>query len=223
MKKLFNEIEFNVAKSTDLLKCECYQCGSIFNRCKKDIKRAILGTKSDIKYCSYKCKFNAMKIRKYLYCKNCNIEIYKTNSDLKKSNTNNFFCCSSCSATYNNKNKTNGNRVSKLEIFLQDKLIGLYPNIEFHFNKKDTINSELDIYVPSLKLAFELNGIFHYEPIFGDRKLSQIQNNDDRKFQACLEKGIELCIIDVSQLKYFKETNSVKYLDIILNIINSKF
>jgi len=43
----------------------------------------------------------------------------------------------------------------------------LYPDLVIHFNKKDAINSELDIYIPSLKLAFELNGIFHYEPIFG--------------------------------------------------------
>ena len=65
-----------------------------------------------------------------------------------------------------------------------------------------------------------LNGIFHYEPIYGQDKLSQIQNNDNRKFQACIENGIELCIIDSSQQKYFKEQSSLKYLNIITNIIN---
>jgi len=88
------------------------------------------------------------------------------------------------------------------------------------FNDKTTINSELDIYFPDLKLAFELNGIFHYEPIFSQNKLDQIQNNDNRKFQACIEQGIELCIIDSSSLKYFKESNCKKYLDIIVNIIS---
>ena len=82
-----------------------------------------------------------------------------------------------------------------------------YPNLEIHYNRKDAINSELDIYIPELELAFELNGIFHYEPIYGAEKLQQIQNNDDRKFQACLEKGISLCIIDTSSLKYFKLFN----------------
>ena len=38
----------------------------------------------------------------------------------------------------------------------------------------EAINSELDVYVPSLNLAFELNGIFHYEPIYGEKKLNQI-------------------------------------------------
>jgi len=90
----------------------------------------------------------------------------------------------------------------------------------FHFNCKDTINSELDIYIPSLKLAFELNGIYHYEPIHGQKKLDQIKNNDHRKFQACLEKEIEFCIIDSSSLKYFKPINAQKYLEIICNIID---
>ena len=80
----------------------------------------------------------------------------------------------------------------------------LFPSLEFHFNRKDTINSELDIYIPSLKIAFELNGIFHYEPIYGPEKLGQINNNDERKMQACIEHGIELCLIDVSTLTYFK-------------------
>ena len=97
-----------------------------------------------------------------------------------------------------------------------------YPDLEFYFNRKDAINSELDIYIPKLKLAFELNGIFHYEPIYGADKLNQTQNNDRRKFQACLEQGIELCIIDTSSLSYFKPDKVQKYLDIIVNIINSK-
>jgi hypothetical protein len=80
----------------------------------------------------------------------------------------------------------------------------------------------LDIYIPSLKLAFELNGIFHYEPIYGKEKLENTQNNDGRKFQACLECGIEFCTIDVSAQKYFKEKTSQIYLDIVTDILNKK-
>jgi hypothetical protein len=78
----------------------------------------------------------------------------------------------------------------------------------------------LDIYLPSLKLAFELNGIFHYEPIYGTEKLNQIQNNDNKKFKLCYKNEISLCIIDVSQQKYFKAQTSKKYLNIITTIIN---
>lgn len=122
---------------------------------------------------------------------------------------------------YRNANKIQGVRRSKLEAWLEQQLLALYPLLEFHFNRKDAINSELDIYIPSLKLAFELNGIFHYEPIFGSEKLGQIQNNDQRKHQACNERGIELCLIDTSSLKYFKPEKAKKYLSIITSIIDN--
>ena len=146
--------------------------------------------------------------------------LLKKNSQVKKVKNN--FCSQTCAGTYNSTHKTKGNRRSKLEIYLEKQLINLYPNLEIHFNRKDAINSELDIYIPSLKLAFELNGIYHYEPIYGKDKLSQIQNNDNRKFQACIENTIELCIIDTSTQKYFKESTSKKFLDIITNIIERK-
>lgn len=180
-------------------------------------------------------KDKEMNTLKYLenpeYCKQCNVIIgydkfleksadRRTHS--KKGKSYNYFCTHSCAATYNNTHKTKGNRKSKLEFYLEKELPLLYPNLEFHFNRKDAIESELDVYIPSMKLAFELNGIFHYEPIYGDIKLEQIKNNDKRKFQACLERNIELCIIDASQLKYFKESNAKPYLDIIVNIINNK-
>jgi hypothetical protein len=62
---------------------------------------------------------------------------------------------------------------SKLEIYLEQELIKLYSTLEIHFCRSDTIGSELDIYIPSLKLAFEINGIFHYKPIFGEDKLKK--------------------------------------------------
>ena len=96
----------------------------------------------------------------------------------------------------------------------------MYPNLLFSFNDRTAINSELDIYIPSLKLAFELNGVFHYEPIYGQNKLEKIQENDNNKFQKCINNNISLCIIDVSSQKYFKEQTSKKFLNIIINIIN---
>ena len=150
-------------------------------------------------------------------CKQCSKSFSKVYSKYKKSQ--NHFCSQSCSGIYNNAHKTKGTSVSKLEKYLQQELTKLYPTLEIHYNRKDAINSELDIYIPTLKLAFELNGIFHYEPIFGEETLMKIQNNDSRKYQACIEKGISLCVIDSSGMKHFKPNNSKKYLDIILNIV----
>ncbi len=169
-------------------------------------------------FCTKKCWYEFKKSKIEVSCINCTKLFMKTPSAIKKSNNRNF-CCQSCSAVYSNTHKTTGTRRSKLEVYLESELPKLYPNLVFLFNDKTTINSELDIYIPSLKLAFELNGIFHYEPIYGEEKLSQIKNNDNRKYQACLEHGIELCIIDTSSFGYFKPDRANKYLTIITSII----
>jgi hypothetical protein len=223
MKQLFTKKEYANAKYIDKLPCECYACGNLFFQDKKTIRRYLSGHSPNvIKYCSTKCHDFARKKRIILNCTNCGKEINKIQSQINKSKSINHFCSRSCSALYNNTHKTTGSRRSKLEEYLEMKLINLYPNMEIQFNYKNVINSELDIYIPLLKLGFELNGIYHYEPIYGQNKLNQIENNDKRKFQACLERGIELCIIDTSQQKYFKEKTSQKYLNIIVDLINER-
>jgi len=214
----FNINDIHNFKSFDKFSCICKNCGSSFLLTKKDIL-SVLNPKHRFSgdYCSIKCSNNSRIVKIIKPCKNCNKEFFNIK------NKESIFCSKHCSAVFTNKNKKYGYKRSKLEIFLENKLLEIYPDLEIHFNRKDAINSELDIYIPSLKLAFELNGIFHYEPIYGSDKLSYIQNNDDRKFQACLERGIELCIIDTSSQKYFKESNSEVFLQIIKNIINTKY
>lgn len=217
----YSNIEFNTAKTFDKLSLICEYCNEIFFVTKKTIIDAQRkNQRKKAKFCSKKCYDLHQSKKINILCTNCNKEFKIKLFEHKKSK--NHFCSSSCAAKYNNTHKTTGNRRSKLEKYLEIELIRLYPDLEIYFNYKNVINSELDIYIPSLKLAFELNGIFHYEPIFGQDKLNQIQNNDNYKFQACLEKGIGLCIIDTSQQKYFKEKSSQKYLNIIINILNSK-
>jgi hypothetical protein len=202
----------------------CANCNINFNVSNIQKNKILNKTRKKPKFCSYNCfreyriKFNNATVN----CANCNKEIKKIVGELKKSKSGNHFCSKSCSVTYNNKHKTKGYRRSKLEQYLEIELIKLYPNLRILFNDKITINSELDIYIPELKLAFELNGIFHYEPIFGQEKLNQIQNNDNRKFQACIEQSIELCIIDTSKTKYLKKKIANNYLNIVTTIINQK-
>lgn len=220
MKPLYTEIEFLNTKPKEKLSCQCYQCNSTFFIYKSNIQQELTHNRGRIKFCSQNCNKLFNKPVNIVTCKNCNKEFHKRLCEVKK--TKNNFCSMSCAGSYNNLHKTKGTIRSKLEIYLEETLLSTYNSLQIDFNKKDTIDSELDIYIPSLKLAFELNGIFHYEPIFGQEKLSQIQNNDQRKFQACLEKNIELCIIDNSGMKYFKKESADKFLNIIINIINSK-
>jgi hypothetical protein len=213
----YTEEEINIAGQHDKLPLECEQCHKVFY----SYKRYILDKRSKNSFCSFTCLGISNRERVKLNCKNCDKEIYKTPSQIKKTK-NNVFCNKSCAAIYNNCHKKYGYRRSKLEIWIENNLTNLYPNLSILYNNKEIINSELDIYIPSLSLAFELNGIFHYEPIYGSDKLSQIKNNDNRKFQACLEKNIELCIINTSSFGYFKEEKAKFFLSIITNLINSK-
>lgn len=161
-----------------------------------------------------------MITRQKIKCDNCNKTFEKQINQIKKSK--HHFCCSSCAGTYHNAHKTHGCRRSKIEFWIEKELTKLYPNIPILYNDVKTAELELDIYIPTLFLAFELNGIFHYEPIFGLNKLSKTQCNDQSKFQKCIAKNIELCVIDISSLSYFKEQKAQKYLNIITSIIDSK-
>lgn len=200
----------------------CEYCGITYLKYVKEIRSILKLKKNKGKFCSIQCQHGSLSTRVIKPCSWCGKESNRKLNQVKRNKSNNIFCSQSCAASYNNTHKKYGTRQSKLEKWLIGKLPSLYPDLEFHFGRKDTINSELDIYIPLLKLAFELNGIFHYEPIYGDEKLSQIKNNDNRKLQACNEQQIELCIIDVSKLSYFKEENALPYLEIINNIIESK-
>lgn len=222
---LYTEKEFNNAKSVDELPLECEQCGNIFYGQKKMIKFILTHPndkihKSALRYCSMKCLHESQKKQIHTTCANCGKEISLSIGDFNRSKSGNHFCSKHCSVSYNNTHKEFGTRRSKLEKYIEDKLSTLYPNIEILYNDKTSINSELDIYIPSLKLAFELNGIFHYEPIFGNKKLLSTQENDKNKFMLCQENNISLCVIDTSALKYFKEQNAEKYLNIVIGIIN---
>lgn len=221
MKPLYTQEQFDNAKSKDKLPCKCYNCSQQFFTRKNLIKHELNTKKGEVKFCSKSCRINSKLQETLVFCKNCNEKFLKKNSEIRK-NSFNHFCSRSCSSTYNNTHKTIGTRRSKLETYLEQQLTLLYPNLLIDFNKKNTINSELDIYIPSLKLAFELNGIYHYEPVHGQDKLTKTQNNDQRKFQACIEQGISLCIIDTSRQKYFKESTSQEFINIITDIINNK-
>lgn len=220
MKLLYTDKEFDKSKSTDKIPCKCYHCGNTFYKMKKYITYELKHKKGEIKFCSNKCKYNFRVTDENINCSNCDVKIVKKSYQIKR-NVNNF-CSLSCSASYNNKHKKYGTRRSKLELWIEERLTSLHPNLGIHYNRKNTIGSELDIFIPSLNLAIELNGIFHYEPIFGNDKLNQIKENDMYKSKACFDNQIDLCIIDTSFQKYVKPKTSKKYLDIILNIIKER-
>ena len=197
----------------------CAFCKAEFFKQANDMKKKTINF-----FCNPVCagKYKTANNGSIMPCGHCGKNIFKINRDIRRAKNKLNFCSYSCSATYHNTHKKYGTKRSKLEVWLEEQLIIIYPNLEIKYNCVDIINSELDFFIPSINLAFELNGIFHYEPIFGADKLQQTKNNDERKFQACLEHGIELCIIDVSSFISFKPQKAGIYLDIFKSIIDTK-
>lgn len=144
-----------------------------------------------------------------VHCHQCNITFKKAVAQIKKSLHN--FCSRSCSATYTNKHRTSGTNVSKLEIFLQQHLSGY----NFIFNERLICDGlELDIYIPELQLAFEINGIVHYKPIYGEERLKNIIRKDLLKRQMCIDQNIKLIVI-----KDDSNVFSIRYATLILERI----
>jgi len=168
MHPLFTSKELSQAKSRDKLPFICLHCSKKFYMLKNKVLAVIKGKANNkAKFCSTLCGALHLNPPITVKCTQCGKDFIKAPKEIKKSKSGNHFCCTSCAAKWSNAHKTKGNRRSKLEKWIETQLPLLFPNIVFEYNKTSAINAELDIYIPSLKLAFELNGIFHYEPIFG--------------------------------------------------------
>jgi hypothetical protein len=68
--------------------------------------------------------------------------------------------------------------------------------------------------MPQLKIGIELNGIIHYEPIYGEDTLIRIQKNDKRKMITCFELGIELIVINMGRKGLSKSQREEIYKEI---------
>jgi hypothetical protein len=111
---------------------------------------------------------------------------------------------------------------SKIELWLEKELKRIYPKIKFEFNNRTEVGLELDIYLPEHKIAFELNGPFHYYPIFGRAKLNQQKKRDRTKIISCYEAGIDLYVVDITDQKEVNDETCQLYLDEIIEIIDQK-
>lgn len=198
----------------DLQHFSCEICNSPFTRAHA------FRPKNEHVCCSYLCLNIKLGKRVQCKCENCGKDIVIVASRLRDHKHN--FCSMSCSGYWAATNKTNGITRSKFELFLEEQIKIKFPTIAMSVNDHETINSELDFYFPDLRFAIEVNGIFHYEPIFGGDTLEKIKNNDQRKFQACLENEIELFIINASTFRSYRRRDVQDCLSSLFEIIEKK-
>jgi hypothetical protein len=102
------------------VKCDC--CGKFYQRIKGRIKEAIKnGWKQ---YCSSKCYKKARTKSLNKNCITCGKKITVRFTDYTRSQSKKFFCCKSCAAKHNNKNRKHSEETKiKISISLKKKSI----------------------------------------------------------------------------------------------------
>jgi len=201
-KMISNDISdyyLSLFKTMDYVPLVCQRCGGAFLKRKKEIRNHLSRGRSI--FCSRSCNSRAQNEKKgfgaqQVNCEYCGAVVTRINSQLKK--TKFSFCSKSCSAKWRNINKTTGFRRSKLEVFLEGKIKSTYTDLPVDFNYRTSEGFELDFLFASIKLAVEVNGIFHYQPIFGDKKLNRIIELDSKKKHYCSNMKIDLLVIENS-------------------------
>jgi hypothetical protein len=143
-------------------------------------------------------------------CSYCKKEILKYKNEIKKSKHGILFCSKTCRMTYYNYNskKTYGCRRSKAETFLNQLIKQSFPDLLVEENIRTILPSklEIDIFIPQLKLAIELNGPIHYFPIFGQDRLKKCQNRDILKQEEINKLGLNLIVINISEITSKKKS-----------------
>lgn len=98
-----------------------------------------------------------------------------------------------------------------LEFIFKKPFIICCPN--FLYIEKTKKYLELDGYCEELNIAFEYQGIMHYELMYWDKgdetRLNHQKEKDKFKIKKCLEKNILLLVISYKDIKY-KDDNHVK-------------
>lgn len=96
---------------------------------------------------------------------------------------------------------------SKLESYLLNRLISDGYKVDFH-KEQSLLNTKLqiDLFLPKLNVAIEVDGLSHFEPVWGDDALKRNKKYDNKKTGLILGKG--LVLIRVIQKKDFSKSRA---------------
>ncbi len=111
----------------------------------------------------------------------------------------------------------------KSEALLFSIVSSFYPDAIYQYQPDWLDMQSLDIYVPSLSIGIEYQGVQHYKPIEhfgGEEHFLRQQENDRKKKQLCKEHDVEL--IEWHYSKEITEDEVRKALNISSDVISQK-
>lgn len=165
----------------------CSNCEQIVVRAQSQIKG-----KSNI-FCSKEChdEFQTTKLK--IKCNLCGKDFAQHKCIIERTKHGQNYCSHTCSS-----------KVVYKESFIETEMEKLVKPIGLKYSRNDrSIVSplELDFYFPDINYAIEINGLFHYEPIYGKETLLAQKERDSRKRRLCKEKGIILRVVKPGNCK----------------------
>jgi len=114
---------------------------------------------------------------------------------------------------------------SKVELFLFDNLVQNGYRVDKH--KEHLLQNErfhIDLYVPSCRVAIEVDGPIHFEPLFGQEKLEKRQALDQAKNGLILSAGMALIRVRLNKRESQRYLRTIwSNVSDILNKVEDKF
>lgn len=109
---------------------------------------------------------------------------------------------------------------SKLEKFLLNKLLNDGYAVDFH-KEQALVNTKLqiDLFLPKLNIAIEVDGPSHFEPVWGEDSLAKNKAYDKKKEGLVIGRGWYL--IRIKQTKDFSPARGSYYYDLLKETIES--
>jgi len=196
-------------------KVKCSYCEKTFNR---PIKDKTHGAKNE--FCDHNCQSRFREATAYteLDCNQCGKSFRKAKRHIGKNN----FCSQSCAASFNNKLKRKSRR-SKCEKMLFKLISDKFTNLTILANDKTMLDGlEIDIAIPELSLGIEWNGIVHFKPIYGLKKLSNVQKQDQKKQKLAKKKKINLIVVPDLVSTKKKVNDAFKYIEPIIQMLKNQ-
>jgi very-short-patch-repair endonuclease len=110
---------------------------------------------------------------------------------------------------------------SKLEKFILNQLLKDGYRVEFH--KEQMLSNtklQIDLFLPTMNLAIEVDGPSHFSPIWGSDALIKNQKYDEKKNGLLIGKGLSL--IRIKQTKDFSKTRANLIYSRLLDLLTQK-
>jgi very-short-patch-repair endonuclease len=109
---------------------------------------------------------------------------------------------------------------SKLEKYLLENLISAGHRVEFHKEQSLlTTKLQIDLFLPQLNVAIEVDGPSHFEAVWGEDNLKKNKKYDNKKEGLLLGKGLTL--IRVKQTKDFSKSRAKLVFDKLKDVLDN--